>query len=160
MPTTLRQVKARIAAIVQAADQPAKVYTFRRNLKQEADVPKFIGTDNRLHFWHIFRENVALTDLVINQNFVQQDDVLVIEGFMAVKDDDDSEELFDAAIDAVLQGVNADRRAAPGGTKLNGLVSTATTPKMRKMDHQLYGVSPVVCHHAEIVMTVTPRYLQ
>lgn len=157
---TLKQVKARIQTVVQAADTNAKVYTFRRNLTAESDLPQFTGSDGRLHFWHIFRENVLLSDQVINQNFVQQDDTLVIEGFMALKDVDDSEEIFDAIVDAVLQGVNADRRAAPGGTKLNGLVSTASTPKMRKMDFVQYGQVQTLCHHAEIVMTVTPRYLQ
>jgi hypothetical protein len=160
MAVTLKQVKARIQTIVQAADPNAKVYTRRRNLKDEADIPQFIGSDGRLHFWHIFRENVTLTDQVINQNFVQQDDALVIEGFIAVVDADDTEEIFDAIVDAVLQGVNADRRAAPGGTKLNGLVNTASTPKMRKMDFAQYGINPALCHHAEIAMTVTPRYLQ
>src|SRR5258707_610820 len=157
MPTTIKQVKARLQAIVQAADPKAKVYTYRRNLTAESDLAQFTGSDGRLHFWHIFRESVSLTDLVINQDFVQQDDALVIEGFIAVKDDDDTEEMFDQLVDSVLQGVNLDRRSG-GGTKLNGLVSTATTPIMRKMDFVLYGQSGALCHHAEIAMTVTPRY--
>ncbi|HLZ93371.1 MAG TPA: hypothetical protein VKQ28_16825 [Candidatus Acidoferrum sp.] len=159
MPTTLKQVKARIQAIVQAADANAKVYTYRRNLTAESDMAQFTGADSRVHFWHIYRENVVLSDLVINQDFVQQDDLLVIEGFLGVFDADDTEEIFDANVDAVLQSINADRRSA-GGTKLNGLVSTASTPKMRKMDFVEYGQTKVLCHHAEIAMTVTPRYLQ
>lgn len=159
MPTTIKQVKARIQAIVQAADAAAKVYTFRRNLTADSDITQFTGSDGRMHFWHIYRENVHLSDLVVNQNFVQQDDTLVIEGFLAVKDSDDTEEMFDANVNAVLQAVNADRRAG-SGTKLNGLVSTSTTPQMRKMDFVVYGQNPALCHHAEIVMTVTPGYLQ
>ncbi len=158
---TLKDIKARIQAQVKTADAGSNVYTFRRYLTAEADQAALIGPDGRFHFWHIYREMTVLTDLVINQGFAQQDDTLVIEGFYGVKDADDTEEAFDLIVDAVLQAINLDRRsAAGGGTKLNGLVQTAETPALRKMDFHMYGPSQVLCHHVEIVMKVTPRYLQ
>ena len=60
----------------------------------------------------------------------------------------------------MLQAINNDRRATPGGTKLNGTVQTADAPALRKMDFHEYGPNKVLCHHVEIVMKVTPRYLQ
>jgi hypothetical protein len=157
----LADIKARLKTQVKTADPNGNVYTFRRNLSAEADQAALIGADGRAHFWFIFREMTALTDLVVNENFVQQDDTLVIEGFYGVKDADDSEEAFDLIVDAVLQAVNSDRRpVAGGGTKLNGTVQTADTPALRKMDFHMYGPSQMLCHHVEIVMKVTPRYLQ
>jgi hypothetical protein len=157
----LKDIKARIQSQVKLADPGGNVYTFRRYLTAEADQAAFIGPDGRFHFWHIYREMTALTDMVVNQGFVQQDDTLVIEGFYGVKDADDSEEAFDLIVDAVLQGVNLDRRpTVAGGTKLAGTVQTAGTPALRKMDFHLYGASAALCHHVEIVMKVTPRYLQ
>jgi hypothetical protein len=156
----LKDIKARIQTVMQATDAVANVYTFRRNLSAETDQALLVGRDGRMHFWFIYREMTALTDLVINQKFTQQDDTLVIEGYYAVKDADDSEEAFDLIVDQVLQAINNDRRAAPGGTKLNGLVQTAEMPALRKMDFHMYGPSQVLCHHVEIVMKVTPRYLQ
>jgi hypothetical protein len=160
MPTTLKAVKARIQSVMQATDAVANVYTYRRNLNAEVDQAQLVGRDGRMHFWFIYREMTALTDIVINQNFTDQLDTLVIEGFYGVKDADDTEEVFDLIVDQVLQAINNDRRAAPGGTKLNGLVQTAGTPMLRKMDFHMYGQSQVLCHHVEIVMKVTPRYLQ
>lgn len=156
----LKDIKARIAARLKIADSGANVFTYRRYLTDAAgEQTALVGPDGRIHFWQIFREMTALTDLVINQDFVQQDDTLVIEGFYGVKDADDSEEAFDLIVDAVLQAINADRRAG-NGTKLNNTVSTAGTPTLRKMDFHLYGPSQALCHHVEIMMKVTPRYLQ
>ncbi len=157
----LKDIKARIAGQVKIADSTAAVFTFRRYLTAESDQTVLLDAAGRMHFWHIYREMSALTDLVVNDQFVQQEDTLVIEGFYAVKDADDSEEAFDLLADAVLQTVNNDRRPiAGGGTKLGGTVQTAAPPELRKMDFHLYGPSAVLCHHAEIAMKVTPRYLQ
>jgi len=156
----LKDIKARIQERMKATDAGSNVYTYRRNLSAETDQALLVGPDGRMHFWFIYREMTVLTDDVINQNFTDQVDTLVIEGYYGVKDADDSEEAFDLIVDQVLQAINNDRRAAPGGTKLNGTVQTAETPELRKMDLHMYGPSQVLCHHAEIAMKVTPRYLQ
>jgi hypothetical protein len=156
----LKDIKARIAAQVKSADANAAVFTYRRYLTTEGDQAALLDAAGRMHFWHVYREMTALTDLVINQNFVQQDDTLVIEGFYAVKDADDSEEVFDAIVDALLQGINADRRAGPGGTHLGGTTQSANTPALRKLDFRHYGPQAVLCHHAEIAMKVTSKDLQ
>src|SRR6266851_452767 len=65
------------------------------------------------------------------------------------------------AADGGLQAINADRRAGPGGTKLNGFVQTADPPELRgPFNFAEVGMHKVLCHHAEIAMKVTPRYLQ
>src|SRR6266446_4036738 len=130
----LKDIKARIQSRMQATDAVSNVYTYRRNLNAEADQAALIGPDGRMHFWFIFREMTALTDDAVNQDFTDQVDTLVIEGFYGVKDADDTEEAFDLIVDSVLQAINNDRRASPGGTKLNGLVQTAEPPALRKMD--------------------------
>lgn len=158
----LKDIKARIATQMKAVSGVTNVFTYRRNLTTETDMTQFIAADGHFHFWQIFREMTVLTDLVINQDFTQQDDTLVIEGFYGVKDTDDSEEAFDAIVDALLQAINNDRRPANGGgTKLNGLVQTAQPPALRgPFNFVMVGPNQVLCHHAEIVMKVTPRYLQ
>jgi len=156
----LKDIKARIQSQMKAIDSVSNVYTYRRNLSAEADQALLIGADGRMHFWFIYREMTALTDLVVNEKLTQQDDTRVIEGYYGVKDSDDSEEAFDLIVDSVLQAINNDRRPVPGGTKLNGFVQSAEAPALRKMDLHMYGPSQVLCHHVEIVMKVTPRYLQ
>lgn len=156
----LKDIKARIKDRILVADAGAKVHTRMRNLSAESDQSELIGTDGRLHAWFIRRETTQLTDLVVNQNLTAQQDTLLVEGFYGVNDANNSEEAFDAIVDAVLQGLNNDRRAAPGGTKLNGTVQTADVPALRKMDFVMYGQSQVLCHHVEIAMRVTPAYLQ
>src|SRR5713101_4331381 len=117
----LQDIKTRIAARVQVADAAAKVYTFMRNLSMEKDQALLVGTDGRLHAWFMRLENVQLTELVVDQDFVEEVDTLVLEGFYGVSDANKSQNLFEDAVRAVLQNVNADRRAA-SGTKFNGLV--------------------------------------
>ncbi|SRR6266851_4101710 len=157
----LKDIKARIAARMKTVSGVTNVYTYRRNLTAEIDMAQLTAADGRLHFWHIYREMTALTDNVVNQNFTDQVDTLVIEGFYGVKDADDTEEMFDLIVDGVLQAINADRRAGPGGTKLNGFVQTADPPELRgPFNFAEVGMHKVLCHHAEIAMKVTPRYLQ
>ena len=155
----LADIKAQIVAVIQGADPKAKVYTRMRAITPDSKKAELIGTDGVLHVWQVRREMTALLDAAVNQNLTEQKDTLVMEGFYGVNDAADSEEEFDLIVDAVLQAVNADRRpVAAGGTKLNGTVQTAETPALRKMDFVTY--AEVLCHHVEIVMTVTPQYLQ
>jgi len=155
----IKDIKARLQNRVQAADPQAKVHTYMRNLTGEIDQNLLVGTDGKLHVWFIRRESSILADLVINEGFVEQKDTFLMEGFYAVNDAADSEEAFEALVDVVLQTVDADRRAG-AGTKLNGTVQTAGAPALRKMDFAMFGQTQALCHHAEIVITVTPRYLQ
>lgn len=156
MPTALSDVKARIAAVMATVAGIGNVYDRLRNLSVEADQAQLLS-GGRVNVWMIHREGSVLTDQVVNQNFVEQRDAIVIEGFYAVKDADDSESAFEVLVDAILQALNADRRPP---SHLNGTSATAGPPSLRLHDQRLYGVSQVLCHHAEIVMQVTPRYLQ
>jgi hypothetical protein len=156
----LKDIKARIATQMKTVAGVTNVFTYRRYLADESAMTQLISADGHLHFWQIYRELSVLTDNSINQNFTDQVDTLVIEGFYGVKDADDSEEAFDAIIDALLQAINNDRRAG-GGTKLNGLVATSWPPALRgPFNFVEVGANKAVCHHAEILLKVTPRYLQ
>lgn len=158
MPLT--DIKARIATVLKGVTGIGQVYTYRRNLNAEKD-QKLLVRGGRIHVWFVFRDMTTLTDLDVNQGLVQQQDTLVMEGFMGVSDADDTEELFDGIVDSVLQAVNSDRKPTnSGGTLLNGLVSNAMTPSVRKFEFATYGQSAVLCHHVEIAMKVVQRYLQ
>jgi len=157
----LKDIKARLRDRMQTVAGVTKVYTYCRNLTAEVDASQLMAADGKFHFWQMYRESSDLTDLVVNQEFTEQEDTLVIEGFYGVKDADDSDETFDGIIDAVLQAINNDRRAGPNGTKLNGTVQTAGAPARRSSSrYVMVGPNQVLCHHAEIVIKVTPRYLQ
>jgi hypothetical protein len=156
----LMEIKARIQAMVAAADPAAKVWPRLRYLNAESQADQLAGTDGTLHVWFIWREGSALEDEVINQNFTEQTDTLVIEGFYAMNDANNSDGEFESNVDAVLKSISDDRRCAPGGTKLGGTVMSARAPQRRKTDLVMYGPSQVLCHHTEIAMTVVSRDLQ
>jgi hypothetical protein len=156
----LKDIKARLQTVIQNADPNALVWPRLRNLNAESQADQLIGKDGILHVWFISRETSVLTDLAINQNFTEQEDGLVAEGFFAVSDASDSDGTFEQNADAVLKAISDDRRAAPGGTKLNGTVLSAKPPTRRKTDHVMYGPSQVLCHHTEIALSVIPRDLQ
>jgi hypothetical protein len=156
----LRDVKARIATVLKGVAGIGQVYTYRRMLSAEKDRELLVAS-GRLHVWFVSRENTQLTDLGVNEGLVQQQDSMLIEGFMGVKDDDDTEEIFDGLVDSVLQAVNADRRPPnSGGTSLGGTIEVCSTPSVRKMEFATYGQSAALCHHVEITMKTTPRELQ
>ena len=156
----LKQVKAQIAAVLKTVNGMGQVYTYRRNLSAEKDQALLVA-GGRLHVWFVSRENTALTDQSVNEGLVQQQDSMLVEGFMGVKDEDDTEEIFDGLVDDVLKAVNADRRPTnSGGTSLAGTVEVCSTPSVRKMEFANYGQSSVLCHHVEITMKTIPRYLQ
>ncbi len=156
----LKDIKARIQAIVATADSKAKVWPRLRNLNAETQADQLTGADGTLHVWFIWREASVLTDQVVNQNFTEQIDTLVVEGFYGMNDANDSDNAFESNADAVLQAISNDRRPAPGGTKLSNTVLSAKAPVRRKTDLVMYGPSQVLCHHTEIAMQVTARYLQ
>jgi len=158
----LKDIKARIAAQMKTVAGVTNVFTYRRNLTDEAAMEQLVSADGHFHFWQVFREMSVLADDSINQNLTDQVDTLVIEGFYGVKDANDSEEAFDAIIDGILQAINNDRRPAnAGGTKLGGFVQTAQPPALRgPFNFVMVGANQVLCHHAEVLLKLTPRYLQ
>jgi len=157
---SLADIKTRIQAVIATADPTAKVWPRLRYLSAESQSGELTGADGILHVWFIWREATVLTDNVVNQNFTEQADTLVVEAFYAVNDGNDSDKAFEANVDAVLQAISNDRRPAPGGTKLNNTVVSAKAPVRRKTDFSMYGPSQVLCHHTEIAMQVIWRYLQ
>lgn len=155
----LSDIKARIKAQLLLVNGIGLVHDRLRNLSSEADADQLMAA-GRLNVWMIHREASTLSDEDANQNLVEQKDTILIEGFYAVKDSDDSQAAFDALLDAVLVQINSDRRPPPAGTKLNATVRSANPPFLRKQDFAAYGQNQVLCHHAEIVMQVITRYLQ
>jgi hypothetical protein len=153
-------IKQRIADVIQAADPAAKVWPRLRYLNVESQIDQIKGSDGALHVWFVWRESTALRDIAVNQNLTEQMDTVIAEAFYGVNDENDSDAAFEAAVDAVLQALNADRRAGPGGTELGGLVKTAYAPVRRSTDFQMYGPSQALCHHAQISMRIVPVYLQ
>jgi hypothetical protein len=151
----LKEIKGRLVEVLREISGMGKVYDRPRNLSAEADVQNALFSDDRLHCWFISREAAQLTDQSVNQNFTEQKDFILLEGFYAVSDKDDSESAFDALVNSLLQAVNNDRRPP---SKLEGTVMTANPPALRKQDRHIF--ANTLCHHAEIVMSIVPQYLQ
>lgn len=154
---SVADIKARIAAQMQTIAGMGQVYTRLRHLVAEKDKAQ-LQAGGTLHVWMIDRESSVLSDKSVNQNFTEQRDTICISGYLAVNDAKASSDTFDALIDSIIQTVNNDRRPP---SHLNNTVSTAFPPTLRRKDLHMFGVGgAVLCHHAEIVMVVVPRYLQ
>jgi hypothetical protein len=103
----------------------------------------------------VSRESAAQPDQVINESLQARTTQILVQGFYAVKEDDGSEEKFEALVDAVIAALNTDRKPTnAGGTKLNATVADAAAPALRLQDFRQFGPSQTLCHHAEIVLAV------
>ena len=154
---SLADIKARLQTQMNTISGMGNVYTRLRNLHVEKDQALLLkgGT---LHVWMIDRTAAALTDQSVNQNFAEQRDLVCLVGYLAVNDAAASSDTFDALIDTILQTINVDRRPP---SLLGGEVLTAQPPQLRTKDLHMYGVGgAVLCHHAEITMSVVWRELQ
>lgn len=146
----LAAVKTRIVAQILTVSGIDKVYNRMRNLADDSvKKDELSDTDGRIHVWMVTRESSRWQDLAQNQVTNQRRDQLVIHGFYAVRDSDDSEAAFDALIESVMTAINADRRAS---SKLGDTVANGEPPSLRLQDHRMY--ANTLCHHAEIVLPV------
>jgi hypothetical protein len=153
----LPQIKARIVAQLQAVSGIGKVYDRMRLITDEKTEGTDLVANSQFNAWFVMRESKQLTDMNVNQAMTEQKDLIVVRGFLGVKDSADSEKQMDALVDAVLVALNSDRRPP---SKLGNLVVEADPPQLRLQDLREFGPRKVLCHHAEIVLAVQQAQLQ
>jgi hypothetical protein len=154
---SLQDIKARIAAVISGVNGIGKVYDRMRVIKDEKTEQSDLISNGKMNCWFVTRESKDLEDMNQNQSMSDQYDMIVVHGFYGVDDANDTEQTMDTLTEAVLVAINADRRPP---SKLNGKVVTARPPKLRLQDYRNFGPRQVLCHHAEISITVQQAQLQ
>lgn len=104
--------------------------------------------------WHICRRSIRETSEALGSS--TEDTLWEIVGYRQVFDDEASELLFDATVDAVRTAFRADE-------DLGGAVDTTTLPEgemaMQLNESSPYLFSGVICHRVSLSL-VTRRYLR
>jgi len=149
----LPEIKARVKVQLEAVAGIGYVYSRMLSLTEVHQETTQLVKDGVLNVWMITREGARLTDEDINQARQTWGDSLVVHGFRAVKSSDgaDSEQEFDALVEAVMVKLNDDRQPA---SKLGGTIASGEAPQLRTEDYRMFGPSQALCHHCEIVMRV------
>src|SRR5260370_6720229 len=102
----VEEVKARIQRVMQAVSGIGKVYAEHRNPKSEADVANTMVATGRINTWIIERELSSGSDIVVNQNLVENIDQILIEGYFSFKFGDGSAKVFNNLVDAIIAAIN------------------------------------------------------
>jgi hypothetical protein len=154
----MKQIRERVATMLEAVDGIGKVYPRMRPVNLESIAIADFVKNNLLNAWFVSRRDVgAPEDVVMDQSLSELNDTISIHGFYAVNDANDSDTAFDELVDAVIIALNNDRIPP---SKLNGLIVDSKPPRvMGSIDFRHFGPQQVLCHHVEIGLPIV-RYLQ
>ena len=145
----LKDVKARIATVMESVAGIGKVYPRMRPVNLESVEQTQFVANGVLNVCFIQRAMAELETKGEMPPLSAQWDTIAVHAFYAVNDAALSEDAFDALVDAMLWALWNDAMY-PG--YLNGTVKRARAPKIKTVDFRHFGVRGALCHHAEITI--------
>jgi hypothetical protein len=154
---SMSQIKARLVTQILGVAGIGKAYDRMRLIVDRNIFQTDCVVNQRVNVWFVTRELKTVADLDVNQAVAEPKDLVLIHGFLSVKDSDDTDSMMDDLTDGVVAAINADRRPP---SKLNNLVLASDPPQLRTQDLRHFGPDQVLCHHVEIALTLVQAMLQ
>jgi hypothetical protein len=149
---TLKDVKARIATVLQTVPGIGRVYARMRPVNlQSVEISDFVA-DGVLNCCFVQRGSADFEGKGGDTPpLVSQWDVISVHAFYAVQDSSSSEDIFDLLVDQMLWAILTD---SVYPKFLAQTVKRSRVPKLKTVDFRRFGPSAVLCHHAEITIQV------
>ena len=136
-----------VKAILEGVAGVENVYDRVRNWQTEKQFRDGARTPGGgVQFWFITREATSAEDL--GPRFTARRHTLAVHGYTGVQDAAASETTFQALVESVAAALGADR-------KLNETARHSGPAQVRAADFRI--LSNVLCHHAEIVVSVEDK---
>lgn len=99
-----------------------------------------------IQFWFLTRESSSASDL--GPRFTSRKHRIAIHGYAGVADASESEKVFQALIEDVVEALGGDR-------KLAATARHSSPATVRTVDFRV--ISNVLCHHAELIVEVEDK---
>lgn len=145
--TLLTVLRARLAAVVGAVSGVGRVHDYFRRSQHEAENQTLFVQTGKLHTWLLsLAEDTPYTERRKVGGCSEATVRFTLHGYFSLKDADESEKQFEAALQDVLAGLRADPTL--GGDP----VIEAQPPAVALFGHAQF--ASVLCHYARVEMAI------
>ena len=147
-------IRAQIYVILSGVTDIGKTYDYERWAADWGTFINFfkttIGGVDQVRGWEIGRRSATEKKIVIGIGAASQEKthVFVIRGFLGVNDASATEKTFNALIEAIAKAFRTNKT-------LNGTATNHDYIQAEVIDTRMFG--GVLCHHAELTLTVYER---
>jgi len=129
-------------------DVGTKIHPYRRWGADDATFRELFVDDGQLLGWEITREGPS--EAIDYVGATLDTHLIVIRGYMALKDSENTEKTFQDLIEAIRDAFNSNRRLRSDGTSR---AHDSDKIRVRVVDHRM--LSGVLVHYTELVLRVT-----
>ena len=135
---------ARLKSDIESVSGITNVFDYKpRVVDDHKRLERLKGTDNRLHWWQISREES--TDITDYLTLVVPKDDYIIQGWYALDDSDETEKTFQALVDGVRTAIDQDRLLNGYGYVVDPVTISPITEEMK---------TNVLCHTAKVIVRI------